>query len=64
MPKTAALRGPGRHPKDIVSRRECVARAQFIHLPKLGVRAVTVAPTLLPRCNACNIWAVAILLLA
>ena len=51
-------------PQGKVSRRNGVARAQFIHLPKLVLRGVTVAPTLLPRCNICNIWAVAILLLA
>ena len=35
VPKTVALRGPGRYLKGAVSRRKCVVRAQFIHLPKL-----------------------------
>lgn len=64
VPKTAAPGGPGGNPKETVSRRNGVSRAQLIHLPKLVVGAVTVAPTLLPRCNACNSWAVVILLLA
>lgn len=64
MPKALARRSLGGFPKGTDARRASGAGARVFHLPKLVLRGVTVAPTLLPRCNICNIWAFAILLLA
>ena len=64
VPNVVTNRGVGGRLKGTPVRRQKSARGELFHLPKLVMRAVTVAPTLLPRCNACNFWAVVILLLA
>ncbi len=59
VPKTVALRGPGRYPKDTSPKRECVVRPKVFHLPKLDTarprHCHPVAPSLPPLCNTCSI---------
>ena len=55
VPHAVALRGRGRCPKGSVSRRSSVARAQFIHLPKLDTRVRFPSPAPIEQCLSLRI---------